>query len=349
MPLASQAVPVFAHRYGVSCQTCHTIIPELNEFGRDFRDAGYRWPSAVRVPKVLPLAVKINLAYTSAPDRGGLPKAIVDEVEFLSFGPIGKHLVFRAEQYWIDGGNVGKTRDAYVTYQSNPMSYWRGSAPGFSAQVGQFTLPLPNDPETMRPTQNHYAIFDQTVGATRFNFFNDGLGINAGYAFRFGSINALALSGHDPQSGLPTTGFDTMFNGRLGSDALSLWAYVYQGGRPLRVVPDEFVRRGFALTSTLGKSQASFLLQNGVDTSPFGMGRPAASSGGYLQEEWTFSSRWIGVARYDGASGPNGFLRSTTLSVNYRPYDRARLTIEDVYQTQPQTSHTFNAAWLFAY
>jgi hypothetical protein len=48
-----------------------------------------------------------------------------------------------------------------------------------------------------------------------------------------------------------------------------------------------------------------------------------------LQEEWTFSTRWIGVARYDVVNGPSVFLRSTTLSLNIRksheegPHDAA--------------------------
>ncbi|HXP93051.1 MAG TPA: hypothetical protein VN905_06235, partial [Candidatus Binatia bacterium] len=63
------------------------------------------------------------------------------------------------------------------------------------------------------------------------------------------------------------------------------------------------------------------------------------------------SNRWIGTVRYDGISGPgpSGFLRSTTASLSYRPLDRFRLTLEDVFQTQPQTMHTLNAAILFAY
>jgi len=346
----AQAIPVFAHRYGVSCQTCHTIVPELNGFGKTFRDAGYRWPARVPVHGTLPLATKINLAYSSATDPTGLPKAIVDEVEFLTFSSLGNHLAYRFEQYWIDGGNIGKTRDAYLEYASDPGSFWRGSgAPVFDVQAGQFTLPLPDDPETMRPTENHYAVFDQTVGRNPFNLFNDGLGLNVGYGTRYASINALALEGHDPQSGLPATGTDSMFTARLGPSSLSFWAYLYTGTRTLGSVPDRFVRRGAAFTSIDGKSQASLLLQTGEDSSPFGTGAPAASSGGYLQEEWTFGSRWIGTARYDGANGPNGFLRSATLSLSYRAFPAARLTVEDVYQTRPQTTHTLNAAYLFAF
>lgn len=36
------AMPNFAREYSVSCQTCHTMIPRLNETGFNFRKAGFR-------------------------------------------------------------------------------------------------------------------------------------------------------------------------------------------------------------------------------------------------------------------------------------------------------------------
>jgi len=39
---AAEAIPPFARRYGVTCQTCHVIIPKLNEFGEAFRLNGYQ-------------------------------------------------------------------------------------------------------------------------------------------------------------------------------------------------------------------------------------------------------------------------------------------------------------------
>lgn len=346
----AQAIPVFAHRYGVSCTACHTIVPELNGFGRAFRDAGYRWPASVPLHGTLPVATKINLAYSSAKDPSGLPKAIVDEVEFLTFGSLRKHCSYRFEQYWLDGGTIGRTRDAYIECASDPGSALHGgAAPVLVIQAGEFTLPLPDDPETMRPTQNHYAVFDQTVGENPFDLFNDGLGINVSYGNRYACVNAVALEGRDPQSGLPATGTDSMFVAHAGAAALSFWGYLYKGTRELGSVPDRFVRRGVAATSVDGRSQASLLLQTGDDGSAFGTGAAAASSGGFFQEEWLFGSRWIGTARYDGVNGPSGFLRSTTLSLSYRPFNAARLTVEDVYQTRPQTMHALNAAYLFAF
>jgi hypothetical protein len=32
----AQAIPRFAHRYGLTCQACHTEVPHLNAFGAKF-------------------------------------------------------------------------------------------------------------------------------------------------------------------------------------------------------------------------------------------------------------------------------------------------------------------------
>lgn len=40
----SEAIPVFARKYGTSCATCHIGYPARNAFGEAFRNNGYRWP-----------------------------------------------------------------------------------------------------------------------------------------------------------------------------------------------------------------------------------------------------------------------------------------------------------------
>lgn len=346
----AEAIPAFAHRYGVDCQACHTIVPRLNAFGERFRDAGYRWPGPIATRPGLPISIKANLASSSAPSDPPLPKSIVDEVEALLIEPVGRHLDVRVEQYFVDGGFPGKLRDAYVRYDSDPLSAWREAGkPGFSLTAGQFTLPLPNDPETQRPTENHYAIYDQTVGANPFALFDDRVGLDAALRLPNAELHVVAAAGHDPQSGLPRTGTDTMAALRLGPPALALTAYVYGGTRNLGPLADAFARRGVGLTSRSGKARTSLVAQTGDDASADGAGAAAHASGGYLQEEWAFGPRLIGVARYDAASAPGSFLRTTTLSLGYRVVPRARLTLEDVIATSPSTTHTLNAALLLAW
>lgn len=38
------AIPVFSRKYQTSCSTCHYAFPQLNAFGKAFRNNGYRYP-----------------------------------------------------------------------------------------------------------------------------------------------------------------------------------------------------------------------------------------------------------------------------------------------------------------
>ena len=53
----SYAIPAFSRLYGTSCSTCHIDFPKLNDFGKAFKDAGFKFPkddeSFIKVPPVM--------------------------------------------------------------------------------------------------------------------------------------------------------------------------------------------------------------------------------------------------------------------------------------------------------
>ncbi len=53
----SHAIPAFARMYGTSCSTCHIDFPKLNDFGKAFKDAGFKFPkdneSMLKIPPVM--------------------------------------------------------------------------------------------------------------------------------------------------------------------------------------------------------------------------------------------------------------------------------------------------------
>src|ERR1700739_3577732 len=57
MTTSSYAIPAFSRQYGTSCTTCHLDFPKLNDFGKAFKDAGFKFPkddeSFLKVPPVL--------------------------------------------------------------------------------------------------------------------------------------------------------------------------------------------------------------------------------------------------------------------------------------------------------
>ena len=53
----SHAIPAFSRQYGTSCTTCHIDFPKLNDFGKAFKDAGFKFPKNdedfIKIPPVM--------------------------------------------------------------------------------------------------------------------------------------------------------------------------------------------------------------------------------------------------------------------------------------------------------
>jgi hypothetical protein len=339
------AIPLFAHQYGVPCAKCHSVIPHLNEFGAAFLANGERFPGISSGPAV-PLSVKVNLVDSSAyqgngPNGEGLPKAIVDEIEAFSSATIGSRANFLIEQYIVDGGEPGLLRDAWVGERVNP---WDARIP-IALQGGQFTLPLPVDPETFRDTVQHYTPYDLTVGENPFDFFEPVVGarLSVGNPLRGLNVQLFAGPGYKRQSGLAATGVDTQW---------SLSAFRYDGLRPIAGEPyDRFERTGFGVTfGQWSRFSSEMVLINGWDSN---CAMPAltgcSSSGGFEQLRYAFNRRLFAEARYEGTSAPGGLTRDAVILLGYAPIENARLTVEDVVAHAPSTMNTMNAQFTIAY
>ncbi|TAM75404.1 hypothetical protein EPN44_08060 [bacterium] len=329
----------------MTCQKCHTAIPHLNAFGQFFLANGYRIPGVEPGP-AFPVAIKANFAYTSEPDPAGLPKAVVDEVEVFLAGLAGPRTNYFFEQYVVDGGNRGLTRDAWVNYRATPAA---ARVPVW-LQAGSFTLPLPVDPETFRESAQHYTVFDQTIGNNPFNFFDPkiGLQVGVGSILQGTSLRVFAGPGHDRQSGLPTVGTDVMGYGQQVIGPFTLSLYRYEGARPdVADLLDRFSRQGYGFTYASGRWTSESVLQTGWDSSVNGLG--FASSGGFTQLRYEIGPRLFALARYEGTNDTAGFARDGVLLLGMRVTHNARFTVEDIIQHVPQTKHTLNAQYTVGY
>ena len=355
-PAAAPAIPLFAHQYGVTCEKCHSVIPHLSGFGAAFLANGYRIPGVQPGP-AFPLSAKVNLVASSenqgdGPNGAGLPKAIVDEVELFAAGAIGTRASYLVEQYAVDGGKPGSTRDAWIVDRVNP---WQARIPLFM-QVGSFTLPLPVDPETFRDTYQGYTICTQTVGENTFNFFDPKIGVqlSAGDPSRGLNAKIFAGPGHDRQSGLASTGTDLMATVQEAVGPLTVSFYNYQGTRPAPSsnLLDRFQRTGYGFTyDQWGRLSSETVLQTGWDSLCGVAGfTGCASSGGFTQLRYAFNKRLYVLGRYEGTNDPsNGFTREGVLLLGWGPTERSRLTVEDVIQHIPETTHTVNFQFTLAY
>ncbi|MGB8012081.1 MAG: hypothetical protein WCF68_10740 [Terriglobales bacterium] len=54
---SNYAIPAFSRQYGTSCTTCHVDFPKLNDFGKAFKDAGFKFPkddeTFIKVPPIM--------------------------------------------------------------------------------------------------------------------------------------------------------------------------------------------------------------------------------------------------------------------------------------------------------
>jgi hypothetical protein len=353
LPLPAKAIPLFARQFGVTCQKCHTVIPHLNDFGAHFMASGERIPG-VRPGAAFPISMKANLVDSSAyqgegPNGAGLPKAIVDEIEVFTAGLIGSRANYFVEQYLVDGGEPGLLRDLWVNYRANP---WTEETPIW-AQAGQFTLPLPVDPETFRETYQHYAIYDQQVGNNPFDFFTPKFGgkISVGDTLNGTNVQLFAGPGHDRQSGLVTLGTDFMGYGQQVVGPFTFSLYHYQGERPDGPnFVDRFNRTGYGLVFNKGKWTSESLYQIGYDTNCQATFSGCPSSGGFTQLRYAMSPRLFALARYEGTDDPTGgFTRDGVLLLGYGPTHNSRITIEDVIAHVPRTTNTMNLQFTVAY
>ncbi|HTJ28011.1 MAG TPA: hypothetical protein VMA36_17780 [Candidatus Limnocylindria bacterium] len=360
-PRPAEAIPVFAHRYGLSCQACHTEVPHLTAFGQTFMANGYRIKGLAPKP-AFPVALRVELAYASGggsdeESSGPLPKTIVDEVELLLGGAAGPRGSYWAEAYVVDGGEPGVPRDVWYAYRATPDA----ARIPVTLRAGQFTLPLPLDPETFRETTLHYAIWDQTAGDNPFNFFLPKIGgqIGVGDPGRGLAGTVSFLQGHDTQSGLPAYGVDTMFTLERDLGDWTLNAYRYAGSRLLHGLGynatqafnyrDRFWRNGFGVGWERRRTTVNAVYQIGNDTAADVYGDALQTSGGFLQVRQALGDRSFAVARWDATRG-SSFGRAITAGLGTRLSRNTRLTLFQTAQRDEagRLQHITSSSFLFA-
>lgn len=342
----SDALPSFSMQTGLQCDACHTSIRGTNDLGQAYLRNDFRLPNLGMGGKPV-VAVRGQFAYTSEPDSSNqLPKATLDELEVFLAARVTPQVSVAGQFYVVDGGQIGAVREAWAQYST------RGSFAGAPVRftVGSVTLPLPVDPETFRQTNQHYAIFDQTVGENPFTLIDphNAATVALGNPVRGSSATFAAVEAHDKQSGLARDGTDRMFEVQEAIGGVVLSLYDYTGQRRLGDVPDAFQRRGVGVNLYRGRLAVETALQTGFNSSPNGDGIGISSSGGFAQVRYQLPHGTFAIARYDGVNDSSGgFARSFTIGGTHLLSRGLALEAEDVIQHGEHTTHTLNASLRF--
>jgi len=141
-PPSSEAIPVFARKYNMSCNTCHAAFPRLNEFGEQFVASNYRLPNwkdgtlqtgdeMLALPSSVPLAIRAQ-AYVQQREAGTIDVISGAETEantdiqapylikILSSAPLSDHISYYFYAIMAEKGGNGEVvvEDAWISHDN---------------------------------------------------------------------------------------------------------------------------------------------------------------------------------------------------------------------------------------
>lgn len=211
----SHAIPPFARQYGTSCSTCHVDFPKLNDFGKAFKDAGFKFPKDdedfIKVPPVMlgapaqkeqfPRAIwpgviqgmpPIGFRYSTFFQVVSRNRNAFNTGEFIPRTDFqnGTLSIFMAGNfgsgiaYWIDddiaaggSGAEGGMGDAYLKFVDIGR-FLKLPKDALSLRVGQFELDLPFSPARSWNLSD-WDIFAQPNVGTSSGLVNNGFTMDA--------------------------------------------------------------------------------------------------------------------------------------------------------------------------
>jgi len=143
IPTEAEAIPVFARKYGMSCNSCHTMFPKLTKMGVAFRERGFRFaegkddfdmqsevgknmdaeesPSAVWASS-FPFTVRTQVLYSGAGpvvDQNDVPV-----MPGARFGMLDGALTQRADGQWQSNRKVGFGELGLISSGSYDNLFW---------------------------------------------------------------------------------------------------------------------------------------------------------------------------------------------------------------------------------
>jgi hypothetical protein len=327
------AIPLFAQRYHLACEQCHTVIPELNEFGNTFRERGYQ----LDIPKhgTTGVAVRYQLQYQVDPVNGRrwTPGGVL-----LSNFDFGKVAAFVHYNLGAQGGPAGLYLGYLATYNEHTQMLYR---------AGLFELPLPQSPGQRLDDLQQYGYYGAHVGLNDLPLSSPRWGVQVERTIGNAVVDAVLDTGEfkgAAYGGAPVPTGETTF---AQTPELGLWLREFVG--PSTVIGAEGLEgeRGIVLTGkpgfddpydrgalwsqyTYGRLQLQGEQWWGRDFNADGFGTLVGSAGGYLRAKYYLDDYhvYLGV-RYDAYENPV-ITRDMTYYGAFMLFGRARLLLQQV-------------------
>ena len=309
-PRTAQAIPIFAQRYGMQCGACHSVLPELNRFGNEFRNRGYRLDGAPKHGTTI-VALREQVGYTPTPTDGTTRKTVP------AGAALGALEVGRVEAFVHETlGSEGSSASLFLGYLA-----YRDAHSGVLYRAGLVELPLVHSPAQRNDTLTTYGYEGTLVGLNDLTLATPRWALEAERNVGAGRVAATVAFGNATDSaygGKPVvTGRSESFaapefgvfarwpigdNVHVGIDALA-------GSRSIAVVgspafADPYHRVGASLEARRGRLELLAEQWWGRDQNGDGAGGLIDSTGGFARLRWRVGNHaYVGI-REDGAAAP---------------------------------------------
>ena len=176
IPSKTEAIPVFARKYNMSCVTCHSAFPRLNEFGEQFASDNLRLPNwkdstisggddMLALPDSAPLALRAQ-AYVQAREAnavdvetGEITSADTDfqtpyQFKLLSSAPLSDHI-----SYYIYAILAEKGENSTILVEDAWFSHDDLFGTEVGMLLGQFQVADLMFPREVRLTFQDYMVY----------------------------------------------------------------------------------------------------------------------------------------------------------------------------------------------
>ena len=309
-PRPAQAIPIFAQRYDLRCDACHSVLPELNQFGNEFRNRGYRLDGVPKHGTTI-VALREQIGYTPTPTDGTTRKTVPAGI-VLGAVEVGRVEAFVHETL----GSEGSTSSLFLGYLA-----YRDVHSSVLYRAGLLELPLVHSPAQRNDTLTTYGYEGTLVGLNDLTLATPRWGLeaerNVGRA-RIAATVAFGSAGGSAYGGKPVvTGRNEAFAApeyglfarlpitddvRVGVDALAGSRSIAVGAAPS--FADPYQRYGASLEARRGRLELLAEQWWGHDLNADGAGGRIDSDGGYVRLRWRLGNHaYVGV-REDGSAAP---------------------------------------------
>ncbi|HEX8806969.1 MAG TPA: hypothetical protein VF741_08465, partial [Candidatus Aquilonibacter sp.] len=328
------AIPLFAQRYHFACEQCHTVIPELNAFGRAFLARGLQLP----LPRhgTTGIALRYQLEYQVNPvnSRRWTPGGIL-----LTNWDIGAVSAFVHYNLGAQGGPAGLYLGFLTTYNAHTQTLYTG---------GLFELPLWQSPGQRLDDLQQYGYYGAHVGLNDLTLASPRWG--GMWQRTIGSTVVDAVVSTGEFKGAPYGGAPVPTGATTSAEApeISLWgraplgdnfwfgAQAMEGTRSIVLVGkepfnDPYDRAGLDAAWEEGRMQLQGEQWWGRDFNADGFGTLIGSSGGYVRLKYYIGDgdhAYVGV-RYDAYQNPI-ITRDVVYYGALMIFQRARIELQQV-------------------